>query len=317
VQVTQPNGQDDGVYIDFSRLQWRNFRSAESVCLSETDLIDLRGINEPVSIADVEDIYLPLVRLLCVSMEQALSYQQSISKFMIKPMQRVPYIVGVAGSVAVGKSTSSRLLQALLRKQTGLRVDLVSTDGFLLSRQDLSAQNLLQRKGFPESYHLDKLLFFLLSLKSGVVSHEVPLYSHINYDILPDEVQLIEHPEIVIIEGLNILQTGPVGGKSVPAFVSDFLDFSIFIHADEVDLKKWFIDRVLKFCAGPLLDSKAYFHFLTQLNKAEIIDFAEQTWNDINGLNLRENILPFKGRADLILNKTADHSVGSVSLRKF
>ncbi len=314
--INDSKGQDNSIYYCFQREQWCHFRADEVLSLQESDLTALRGVNETVSLAEVEEVYLPLAKLLHLSRRQMLSHQNMITEFLVQPVQRAPYVIGIAGSVAVGKSTTARLLQALLAKETDLRVDIVTTDGFLLTKSELDAKNLMQRKGFPESYHLDKLLFFLSSLKSGCTHFEVPIYSHEIYDIVPDKMQFIEKPDVVIIEGLNILQTGPVGGRNVPAFVSDFLDFSIFVHAAEQDIENWFIERVVKFCSGAFNDPAAYFYFLTKMDEPEVREFAAKTWAEINGLNLRENILPFKDRADFILNKAADHSVVSVQLRK-
>jgi type I pantothenate kinase len=310
------NGQSDKIYSCFQREQWRCFSSGENLTLQESDLAALRGVNETVSLDEVEEVYLPLAKLLHLLRHQFLAHQQVVSEFLAESRRCIPYIVGIAGSVAVGKSTTARLMQALLVKGWDLRVDIVATDGFLMSKTELSAKNLMSRKGFPESYHLDKLLDFLCALKSGKQYCEVPMYSHEIYDIVPDERQVIEQPDVVIIEGLNILQTGPVGGRSVPAFVSDFLDFSLFVHANEAHIEHWFIERVVKFCSTEFNDPDAYFYFLSQMSEVEVRQFAAKTWREINGLNLRENILPFKDRADCILNKSLDHSVQSVQLRQ-
>jgi type I pantothenate kinase len=199
---------------------------------------------------------------------------------------------------------------------SGLSVDLVTTDGFLMSIAELESLDLMSRKGFPESYHIDRLVQFLYQLKSGGDDLSVPVYSHADYDIVQGECQQLSRPDIVIIEGLNILRTGSVGDKGVPAFVSDFIDFSIFVHAEESHIRRWYIERVMQFCSGPFLHPSAYFHYLTKMEASKVNLFAEETWGGINAINLHENILPFKDRAGLILNKLADHSVASIQLRK-
>lgn len=306
-----------GVYDYFTRGEWKAFRSRDIHHLDEKQLAALRGVNEPVSLADVDEVYLPLARLIILSLQQQAGFYAARGKFLQRKVKKNPYVIGLAGSVAVGKSTTARLLQAILTQTYGLSVEIVATDGFLMNKEELEAGQLMSRKGFPESYHLDALLNFLTQLKAGEPFLSVPVYSHSLYDIVPNELQRVDCPDCVILEGLNILQTGPVGGRTVPAFVSDFLDFSVFVHADEENIRQWFVDRVLQFAASSFTNKDAYFHFLTEMPESEVRSFAQNTWDSINGVNLKDNILPFKDRADCILNKAADHSVCSVQLRVF
>lgn len=305
-------------YVQFTRQQWCNFRQDAPLTLSEADVEKLRGHTEAVSLEEVEEIYLPLSRLLSLYVTAAQGLHQASGEFLGRPEPKVPYIIGVAGSVAVGKSTTSRVLKALLsRWPDHPHVEVITTDGFLYPNAELEEQQLTQRKGFPESYDLQHLLAVLHDLKSGKPEVKIPVYSHHNYDIVPDEFEVLHQPDIVILEGLNIMQTGIKRASDQPKiFVSDFFDFSLFVDADVNIIKKWFVDRVLSFCEGPFKEPDSYFHYLTDMNHEEIVKFSERVWREINEVNLVENILPFKNRARLILEKAADHSVQKVFLRK-
>lgn len=305
-------------YLAFNREQWCRYRKDAPLTLDENDLERLHGQNEVVSLKEVEEIYLPLSRLLSFYVSATQTLHQATSKFLGAPEPKVPYIIGVAGSVAVGKSTTSRILQALLsRWPNHPKVALVTTDGFLYSMEELKKREIVNRKGFPESYDIQKLLTFLQDIKSGKNNVKAPIYSHHLYDIVPDEFIIINKPDIVIVEGLNILQTGAQKpGRQPQIFVSDFFDFTIFVDAPIEVIKKWYVDRVIAFVEGPFTKSDAYFHYLTKMNKEELEKFAEKVWHEINELNLFENILPFKNRAHLILKKSADHAVEKVYLRK-
>lgn len=305
-------------YVQFTRQQWCDFRQDTPLTLTEADLDKLRGQMEVVSLKEVEEIYLPLSRLLSLYVTATQGLHQASGEFLGRPEPKVPYIIGVAGSVAVGKSTTSRVLKALLsRWPNHPRVEVITTDGFLYPNAVLEEQQLMQRKGFPESYDLQHLLTVLNELKSGKHNVNIPVYSHHAYDIVPDEFEVVDQPDIVIVEGLNILQTGIKQSIDCPRiFVSDFFDFSLFVDAETTTLEKWFVDRVLSFCEGPFKDTDAYFHYLASMNKEEVIKFSERVWREINEVNLMENILPFKNRAQLILEKAADHSVQKVFLRK-
>ena len=299
-------------YCEFDRQQWSHYRNDEPLTLTEDDLDNLRGVNEMVSLKEVEDFYLPLSRLLNLYVTQKQSLHHVTSDFLDSEAPRVPYIIGVAGSVAVGKSTTSRILQALLsRWPNHPNVALVTTDGFLFPNSELEKQGLMSRKGFPESYDVKSLIRFLSDLKAGEKNTEVPLYSHSIYDIIPDEMMQVSQPDIVIIEGLNILQAS---GANI--FVSDFLDFSIYVDADTNSIKQWYLDRVLYFCQGPFREPDNYFHHLSKLNLEEQMKFAEKVWHEINEQNLIENIMPFRERAGLILHKAENHDIDKVMLRK-
>lgn len=305
-------------YLEFSRNQWREFRRDTPLTLSEADLAKLKGQNESVSLSEVEDIYLPLSRLLNLYVAATQDLYHVTTRFLGHPEPKVPYIIGIAGSVAVGKSTTSRILQALLSHWPNHRhVALVTTDGFLYSNAELGERDLLNRKGFPESYDIKQLVNFLQRLKSGESNLKVPLYSHHHYDVISGEYQVIEKADIVIVEGLNVLQTtSDRYGKPPLSFVSDFFDFSIYVDAETSIIKKWFLDRFMLFREKAYNDAEAFFYQFTKMSDDEATQFADNIWTSINETNLVENILPFKNRANLILQKGTDHFVEKVYLRK-
>ncbi len=305
-------------YIEFSRRSWSSLRNNTPLTLTEEDLAHLRGINEAISMREVEEIYLPLSRLLNLYVGATQSLHAATRTFLGNQADRVPYIIGIAGSVAVGKSTTSRLLQALLaRWPDHPRVDLVTTDGFLYPNDILEARGLLHRKGFPESYDRRRLLNFVAAVKAGEPELAVPLYSHLTYDVLPDRVQVVQRPDIMIVEGLNVLQTQPVSNaRSSPVFVSDFFDFSIYVDADSRHIREWYVDRFFTLRRTAFRDPASYFHRYASLDDREARETAISIWETINGVNLRENILPTRHRARLVLEKGEDHSVRRVRLRK-
>ena len=305
-------------YQRFSRQEWESYRNDAPLVLDESDLERLHGVNEVVSMAEICDVYLPLARLINMYVTEIQSLYQVTSAFLSTPAPPVPYIIGVSGSVAVGKSTVSRVLQALLsRWDNHRRVTVVTTDGFLLPNAVLEAEGLMQRKGFPESYDVERLLSFLVALKAGRVDVVAPVYSHEVYDVVPDQFVEIGSSDIVIVEGLNILQTGlRRPGVQPMQFVSDFLDFSIFVDADLTAIREWYVDRVQHFCQTSFQRPGNYFHFLTDFLPEEQIKFAERVWREINEVNLIENILPFRERAKLILHKDTNHRVDYIDLRK-
>ncbi|MCX7125194.1 MAG: type I pantothenate kinase [Gammaproteobacteria bacterium] len=305
-------------YLTFTRKEWLNFRDEMPLTLSETDLVALHGQMETVSLKEIEEIYLPLSRLLNLYVTAMQSLHQASQDFLRKPEPKVPYIIGVAGSVAVGKSTVSRILKALLsRWKNHPSVTVVTTDGFLYPNHILEEQGLMNRKGFPESYDVNALLQFLIDVKSGKNNVKAPVYSHQCYDIIPDEFIEISKSDIVIVEGLNIFQTGASKPGLQPAlFVSDFFDFSIFVDAETDVIKQWYVERVVKFSQTTFRDPKSYFNYVSKMNSTEIKPFAERIWHSVNEVNLFENILPCRERAQLILKKGLGHAVEQVRLRK-
>jgi len=305
-------------YLSFTRADWLKFRQDMPLTLSESDLASLHGQVETVSMQEVIEVYLPLSRLLSLYVTATQELHRVTSDFLGRPAPKVPYIIGVAGSVAVGKSTTSRVLQTLLSHWPNHpHVALLTTDGFLYPLQTLQKMNLLNRKGFPESYDVAQLLELLHNVKAGMHGLKAPVYSHHLYDVVPDEYVTIEQPDILIVEGLNILQTGvAAGAKPASAFVSDYFDFSIFVDAEIASIRQWYIDRVNLFYHTTFREPGSYFHHLTKLAPKQLIEFAEQVWREINEVNLLENILPYKNRADLILHKNSLHRVDKVKLRK-
>ncbi len=305
-------------FIQFSRTQWAKLRDNTPMPLNESELQDLRGINENVSIREVEEIYLPLSRLLNLYVAATQELYKASDRFLYNPTVKVPYIIAIAGSVAVGKSTTARILQALLaRWPNSPKVDLVTTDGFLFPNRTLSRRGLMLRKGFPESYDVRKLLQFVADIKSGKSAVRAPIYSHVTYDIVRGKFIRILRPDIVILEGLNVLQTTATrSSKGSPLFLSDFFDFTIFVDADPKDILNWYVDRFLKLQQTVFKDSNSYFHRFSQLTLAETRQMARHIWRTINEPNLRENIQPTRLRADLILQKAANHTIRRVCLRK-
>lgn len=306
-------------YLRFSRAEWASLRASTPLPLTEHDLSTLRGINEDISLDEVAGIYLPLSRLLNLYVSAIQSLHKATDTFLGHLPAKVPYIIGIAGSVAVGKSTMARILQALLsRWPDHPKVDLVTTDGFLYPTAVLEKRGLMNRKGFPESYDQRRLVRFLTEIKSGQAEVAAPVYSHLIYDIVDGAAQTVRQPDVLIVEGLNVLQSGqprnPPRGQGI--FVSDFFDFSIYIDADEETIESWYVARFLKFRETIFRNPESYFNRYSNLSREEATERAHSIWREINGPNLRDNIQPTRERAQLILRKGAGHSVEEVRLRK-
>jgi type I pantothenate kinase len=304
-------------YTNFSRTEWARLRDATPLTLSEADLAELQGLNEQLSMREVEEVYLPLSRLLNLHVAATRELERVTDRFLGKTVAPNPYILGVAGSVAVGKSTTARVLRALLaRWPDHPRVDLVTTDGFLYPNRVLEQRGLMARKGFPESYDRRRLVRFVAELKAGVAEVTAPVYSHLVYDILPGEMQVVRQPDILILEGLTVLDGADVRSVDDSLFVSDHFDFSIYVDAPETHIREWFLQRFRRLRETAFRDPKSYFGKYAQLSEEEAQAFAGKVWEEINGVNLRENILPTRERAHLILEKGPDHAVGRVKLRR-
>ena len=311
---------DDGLspYHTFSRAAWAALREDTPMTLAPEEVTRLRSMHERLDMNEVEEIYLPLSRLLSMYVAATQRLFRAQQRFLGTEDAKMPYIIGIGGSVAVGKSTLARVLQALLARWPNVpKVDLINTDGFLYPNALLERERLMDRKGFPESYDLTALLRFLNDVKAGRRPTRAPVYSHLVYDVLPNHWIEIDRPDILIVEGINVLQAGhlPKDGETIP-FASDFFDFSVYLDADEEVLERWYVNRFLTWRVTAFSDPKAYFHRYSKLTDAEAIATATDIWMRINLVNLHENILPTRQRADLILKKGESHSVEEVALRK-
>jgi type I pantothenate kinase len=311
---------DDGLspYRVFSREEWAERREDTPMTLTPDEVTRVRSLHDRLDMKEVEEIYLPLSRLLSLYVAGTQRLFRAQQDFLGTEDAKVPYIIGVAGSVAVGKSTTARVLQALLARWPNVpKVDLLTTDGFLFPNAILEREGLMDRKGFPESYDLPALLRFLSDIKAGRRPVRAPVYSHLVYDVIPNQWVEIDRPEILVVEGLNVLQAGrpPKGGKAIP-YVSDFFDFSIYLDADEDVLLSWYVDRFLTLRGTAFRDPKSYFHRYATLSDAQAIETASSIWKRINLVNLHENILPTRQRADLILRKAESHAIEQVALRR-
>ena len=302
----------------FSRAEWASLRKDAPMTLTSEEVERLRSLHDKLDLAEVEDIYLAVSRLLSMYVEATQQLFGAQQNFLVTEDVKMPYIIGVAGSVAVGKSTTARVLQALLARWPNVpKVDLITTDGFLYPNAILEREGLMEKKGFPESYDLSALLRFLSDVKAGRRPARAPIYSHLIYDVMPNQWIEVDRPDILIVEGLNVLQTGrpPKDGKAIP-FVSDFFDFSIYLDADEDVLFSWYVDRFLTLRGTAFRDPKSYFHRYSNLSDEEARETAAGIWKRINLVNLHENILPTRQRADLILKKTESHAIDEVALRR-
>jgi type I pantothenate kinase len=304
-------------YLRFPRHEWAALRADTPLPLGDADLVRIHGLIERMSLGEIEEVYLPLSRLLNLHVAAVQGLYRATATFLGHGEDKVPFLIGLAGSVAVGKSTASRALRELLsRWPHHPRVDIVTTDGFLYPTAVLEERGLLGRKGFPESYDVRALLACVRDLKAGKDRVTTPVYSHIVYDIVPGERKLIDRADIVIVEGLNVLQAGPLAEGQPRVFVSDFFDFTVYVDAETDHIREWYVERFLALRDTAFRDPSAYFHRYASLSDAEARETAGRIWAEINEPNLRRNILPTRERADLVLGKGRDHSVEEVRLRK-
>jgi type I pantothenate kinase len=304
-------------FTAFDRASWRALAGSSTLPLDAAGLRELASLGDRIDLDEVATVYLPLARLLHLHLTASRRLWSEQTEFLGARTAKVPFVIAVAGSVAVGKSTTARLLQALLAAGPDTpRVDLVTTDGFLLPNAVLAARGMLERKGFPESYDRRALLRFLADVKSGRAEVSAPLYSHQAYDVLPGERQVVDSPDVLVLEGLNVLLAGGGAGRVPEVFLSDFFDFSVYVDATEQDVEQWYVERFLALRRTAFQDSGAYFHRFADLTDEEAVATAHGIWRRVNGPNLRTNIAPTRSRARLVLQKSGDHAVRRVLLRK-
>ena len=300
-----------------SRSVWKDLNGHLSYPIADHDIHQLNALNEPLTMREIEEVYFPLSHLLRIHMESYRQLHQHADTFFNNQSKHLPFIIGIAGSVAAGKSTTARVLQKVLSLAPGNpKVDLVTTYGFLYPNADLEARGILNRKGFPESYDTKRLLGFLSDIKSGKEAVYAPVYSHLVYDIIPNELQQVAQPDILIVEGINVLQVNVQDSRGPKVFVSDFFDYSIYVDADPKNLLEWYIERFQWLRKTAFQQPDSYFHRYANLSETESIEMATTIWEEINKPNLLQNILPTRLRADLILEKGSHHFVKSVKIRK-
>lgn len=309
-----PGRNGDGPYLDLDRDAWRSLRASTPMSLTAAGLDAVRGLGDPIQLSEVEDVYLPLSRLLRLYFEAGAGLRETVGGFLGQQIRPAPFIIAVAGSVAVGKSTTARLLQALIAQWPQQpHTELVTTDNFLYPNAVLEQRGLTDRKGFPESYDRRALLRFVQQVRAGAAEVSAPVYSHVAYDILPGQRQTVRRPDVLILEGINVLQPAPRGALAL----ADFFDFSVYVDAREDHIRTWFLSRLRALRDTAFTDPQSPFRMLTQVSPAEVDAFGTQVWETVNEVNLTENIQPTRARATLVLHKGADHAVTRVRLRRF
>lgn len=312
------NGSNYSPFVELGRKDWARLARSIEQPLNQDDVDRLRGIGEHLSLDEVAQVYLPLSRLLNIYVENAARLRAATNDFLGESTRRTPFIIGVSGSVAVGKSTTARVLQEMLRRWPSTpRVELVTTDGFLYPNAELNRRGIMDRKGFPEAYDRRRLLRFVSEVKSGRPEVSAPVYSHVHYDIIPGKLNTVRRPDVLILEGLNVLQPARVREDGTAGLaLSDFFDFSVYVDAKQRHIQQWYVDRFMRWRDGAFADPDAYFHQYSQLTDDEAVAKATDIWNRTNGPNLRKNIQPTRSRARLVMSKDMDHSVSRVLLRK-
>lgn len=305
-------------YVDLDRATWRKLSESTPLPLTDADVERLAGLGDPIDLAEVDAVYRPLSRLLNLYVGASRQLDRATSTFLREESGGTPYVIGVAGSVAVGKSTTARVLREMMARWPDTpRVDLITTDGFLYPNEELERRGIMNRKGFPESYDRRALTRFLMKVKAGRPTVQAPVYDHLTYNIVPGQYQTVNRPDVLIVEGLNVLQpaVSQPGGRSNLA-VSDFFDFSIYVDAKTSDIKSWYVDRFLSLRDSAFSKPESFFRRYADLNDEQAIVTAERIWHEINEPNLNENVLPTRSRASLVMTKSADHSVQHIRLRK-
>lgn len=306
--------KESATYYIIDRNEWKNIGTDQEIQITDDELQDLAALNDQVSLRDFQEVYLPLIAILDIYLQNYLSRQKQVETLLHQPSKHKTYVIGIAGSVAVGKSTLARLLQNILSEYyKDLAVDLITTDGFLYPNHLLEAHGLMNRKGFPESYDMRQLATFMADVKSGLSNLQVPVYSHDIYDIIPDQFQIIDRPDILIVEGINTLQLPP----SEKIYASDFFDFSFYVDAEPDNIEKWYLSRFGLLIDTAFQNPDHYHSRFVDMDRLDAFRYAKKVWQEVNLPNLTENILPTRSRADIIVHKTHDHYIDKILMRKY